>query len=133
MHAIGEDMQRSRRTLSATRLPGQSNTAQDLLTHIERASQSHNISLMGKLMAGSWASWELGGVRGAAYGALSGLGEHIVHSARNAGIANASGMVRDAMFNPELARALLEKTPNRSAQGLGAHIAMSASSVAMCG
>ena len=123
MHAIGEDLQRGQRTLGATKLPGQSNTVQDLhLAPPEGFSvKSHGLSLLGEIMAGGLGGFLFGGAHGSLIGGLSGLGEHVarqfVTGLRNAGIAKADTLVRDAMFNPELARALLEKAPRKVGAG----------------
>ena len=126
MRAIGEDMQRSQRTLQATRLPGQSNTAQDLLKHIEAAPRRSYGTMLGEVLGGSLAGALYGGVHGSIIGGLGGLGEHVVRELatgfRNAGIAKASELVRDAMYNPELARALLEKTPEKVGLGTYTHL-----------
>ena len=50
-------------------------------------------------------------------GAALGLGEHLLAAKRMAGLAKANTLVRDAMFNPELAMALLKRAPIKP--GLG--------------
>lgn len=117
MQAIANDMQRSQRTLQATRLPGQSNTAQDILKSIQAAEHGPKLSLLGKIGAGAYLGMEHG-LYGAAAGAASGLGEHLIAGMRAAGVAKANALVRDAMLNPELAQDLLKAAPLRPDGGI---------------
>lgn len=115
MKQIGEDMQRSQRTLSATRLPGQSNTAQDIIHNINAASQPRT-TLLNKIMA-MGVSGYLYSPHAAMVGAGSAIFQHIIFSLRNAGISTAAGLVRDAINNPEFAHALMEMTPKQVGPG----------------
>jgi hypothetical protein len=117
MQVIAQDLQRGQRTLQATRLPGQSNSPQDLIKAIERAGQSHHVSLLTKLAGGAYLGWEHGGPKGALFGAAAGGGEHLIASLRDAGIGKSAILVRDALLNPELALALLKKAPIKSGHG----------------
>ena len=117
MHAIAQDLQRSQRTLQATRLAGQANTAQDIITSIEAGHSAHPVSLLNKLALGAMGGFETHGMSGAGVGAALGLGEHLPAAKRMAGLAKANTMVRDAMLNPELAMALLKRAPIKP--GLG--------------
>ena len=121
MHAIAQDLQRSQRTLQATRLAGQSNTAQDIIKSLEAAHGGH-VSLLNKLVLGAMGGFETHGMTGAGVGAALGLGEHILAAKRMAGLAKANTMVRDAMLNPELAMALLKRAPIKP--GLGSEAAL---------
>ena len=116
MHAIAQDLQRSQRTLQATRLAGQANTAQDIIKSLETAHGGH-VSLLNKLALGAMGGFETHGMTGAGVGAALGLGEHVLAARRMAGLAKANTMVRDAMLNPELAMALLKRAPIKP--GLG--------------
>jgi hypothetical protein len=117
MHAIGQDLQRSQRTLQATRLERQSNTAQDIIKAIEAGNAGHPVSLLNKLALGAMGGFETHGMTGAGVGAALGLGEHLLAAKRMAGLAKANTLVRDAMLNPELALTLLKRAPIKP--GLG--------------
>jgi hypothetical protein len=117
MQVIAQDLQRGERTLQATRLPGQSNTAQDIIKSIEAGHSAHPVSLLNKLALGAMGGFETHGMTGAGVGAALGLGEHILAAKRMAGLAKANTLVRDAMLNPELAMALLKHAPIKP--GLG--------------
>ena len=117
MLAVAQDLQRSQRTLQATRLAGQSNTAQDIIKSIEAGHSAHPVSLLNKLALGAMGGFETHGMTGAGVGAALGLGEHLLAAKRMAGLAKANTLVRDAMLNPELAMALLKRAPIKP--GLG--------------
>ena len=118
MQTIAQDLQRSQRTLQATRLPGQSNTAQDIIKSIEKANEARPVSLFAKLMGGAMLGYEHSGVQGALGGAGIAVGEHLIEALRSAGVAKANTLVRDAMLNPELARELLKAAPIRPNAGV---------------
>ena len=111
MTAIAKDLQRSQRTLQATKLPGQSNTAQDVIANIERAQSARPMSLLAKVAAATYLGGMHAGAWGATMGAASAAGEHLMMVLRGAGLAKANTLVRDAMLDPELARDLLKVSP----------------------
>jgi Inorganic Pyrophosphatase len=115
MLAVAQDPQRGQRTLTATRLSGQSNMAQDIVKAIEAGHAAHPVSLLNKLALGAMGGFETHGWAGV--GAALGLGEHLLAAKRMSGLAKANTLVRDAMVNPELAMALLKRAPNKP--GLG--------------
>ena len=117
MQVIAQDLQRGQRTLQATRLPGQSNTAQDIVKSIAKAGEAHHVSLLTKLAGMAYLGWEHGGPKGAIMGAAAGGGEHLIASLRDAGIGKSAILVRDALLNPELAFALLKKAPIKAGHG----------------
>jgi hypothetical protein len=117
MHAIAQDLQRSQRTLQATKLAGQSNTAQDIIKAIDAGHAAHPVSLLNKLALGAMGGFETHGMTGAGVGAALGLGEHLLAAKRMAGLAKANTLVRDAMLNPELAMALLTRAPIKPGRG----------------
>jgi hypothetical protein len=53
MLAVAQDLQRGQRTLTATRLPGQANTAQDVIKSIEAGHSAHPVSVLNKLALGA--------------------------------------------------------------------------------
>jgi hypothetical protein len=119
MSAIAKDLQRSQRTLQATRLPGGSNTTQDILSHLAKGPPSQQ-TLMSKILSSAGAGWagsKAAGIPGAIAGFAGGVGMGVANSFRDAGIHSAAEMVRDAMLNPELAMALLQKAPIKINQG----------------
>jgi hypothetical protein len=106
LKGIAEDIRQAKRSQTAVRLVGQSNTAQDI------AAIGKQTSLLGKLwrdaIAGGAGFHLLGGPAGAMVGII---GAHGLQALREAGIANVDQLVTKAMLDPVLARRLLEKTP----------------------
>lgn len=111
MKAIAADLQRSNRSVTAVKLPGQSNTAQDLAAS-SRANQqpsvlSRLLTLGGQLTAGTLATGSpMGGIAAA-------LGGEAVSALRKAGIQKVDDLITDAMLNPDRARVLLQKMPEK--------------------
>lgn len=110
LDAIAADLQRSNRSLNAVKIPGQSNTAQDLMA----AQASGRPSVLGALMSGIGTAAATGAIAlthglGAGFATL--IGASALAQLRNAGIKQTNDLLRDAMLNPELARSLLSKAP----------------------
>lgn len=128
MQAIGEDIKRSQRTLQATKLEGQSNTAQDMAKRMEEHSAHKPMTLFQKIFVGYEAlkeAHEFMGVKGAALAATAGMAKYLVSSLRNAGIKTSDDLVREALLNPEMAQKLirpdLPSTETELAKTLGKH------------
>jgi len=123
MQAIGQDMQRGQRTLNATRLAGQSNTAQDIIKAIEAGHGPHPMSLLNKIGLAAAAGLEIHGMHGAVAGGILELGRHLIGGLRASGLAKSNALVRDAMLKPSLALALLKKAPVAVGRGSEAQLA----------
>ena len=110
LEAIAADLQRSSRSLNAVRIPGQSNTAQDLTA---LAAGDGPTTVLGKLMTGAMAAG--GALAGSVFGttgsAIGAGGAAIVGALRQRGIHRVDELVRDALLDPEIARVLLTKVP----------------------
>lgn len=122
LHAIAADLKRSNRSVAAVKLPGQSNTVQDALAVGQAGGVQSWLSRLlspGALAsagaaAGSMASGGLGAAAGAGGGAHLG---RVIEAMRQAGLANVDDIVKDALLNPERARALLAKVPDAPTRG----------------
>lgn len=108
---VADDLQRANRSLTAVKIPGQSNTAQDFYATMEGASRLGQ--LMANLASGatSMASRVVPGGRHAMTGA-----EIAVNAARTAGFSKVDALVRQALLDPEFARLLLQKVPHGTAR-----------------
>jgi hypothetical protein len=105
LKAIAEDIRQAKRSQTAVRLVGGSNTAQDT------AAIGKQSSLLGKLWkdaVGAGAGFHFGGPIG---GMVGMIGAHSLQALREAGISNVDQLVTRAMLDPVLARKLLEKVP----------------------
>ncbi|MFG1381262.1 hypothetical protein [Xanthobacter versatilis] len=116
LHAIAEDLQRANRSLTAVRIPGQSNTVQDALAVAKAGGMQSWLSRIltpGALAAGgAGIGSTLGHGIGAAMGGSAGayLGRAL-GAMRQAGLQSVDDIVKDALLNPDRARALLAKVP----------------------
>jgi hypothetical protein len=116
MKAIAADLQRSNRSLNAVRIPGQSNTAQDLAS-MARSNQQPSllqrlIMLGGQIGAGSLLGGSAGGTTAAvAGGIVAAIGGEAVSALRRAGLQKVDDIITDAILNPDRALMLLRKAP----------------------
>lgn len=110
MRAIAQDLKRANRSITAAKLPGGSNTAQDLAAmHANDLKQS----ILSKIVthaAGGATGFIGGGPFGAALGAV---GSHVLLGAREAGIKNVEDLIGRAMLDPDLAKTLMMKAPKK--------------------
>jgi hypothetical protein len=107
--ALAMDLKRANRSITAVKLPGQSNTAQDIKGMVAE-KYSWLRYLMREGGAGATVGFIAGGpMAAAAGGALSAT----MGALRDAGIRKADDLVKAAMLNPDLAAALLRKVPDK--------------------
>jgi hypothetical protein len=108
IRAVADDLARSDQSLH-TKLPGQSNTAQDQA----RETQEHSGLgvLTETIVGGSEAAHHLG-VVGAIGGAGEAVGKMLLNVARQAGLRTVDDVVREMLLHPELARAGLQRAAN---------------------
>lgn len=106
LNDVAADLQRANRSLTAVKIPGQSNTAQDFYATMEGSSR------LGQLIANlaSGATSMVGKVTGTRH-MMTGA-EIAVNAARTAGFAKVDDLVRKALLDPEFARVLLKKVPH---------------------
>lgn len=128
LRAVSRDLQRANRSINATKLPGGSNTAQDT---VHRAAEDGTIL---NRIAGEAAAAAAGHAIAGASGGIAGwLGKRVASALRDAGLANVDDLVKEAMLNPELARALLQKVPAKPDTGAAIRIAQTAKRIAVSG
>ncbi|WEK50973.1 MAG: hypothetical protein P0Y66_02535 [Candidatus Kaistia colombiensis] len=104
MQAIADDLQRANRSITAVKLPGGSNTPQDMLAAAKGDSRKTILSKLAIAALGSTA----GGLGG---GAIAILGANAVTAARKAGLNTIDDLVRDALLHPDRAALLLSTRP----------------------
>jgi hypothetical protein len=121
MKAVAADLQRANRSMTAVKLPGQSNTAQDLLATKGKSYLSKMLPLWIAENAGAAVGGMLGGWPGEFLGSIITTGATALGTAtREAGLAKVDDLVKEAMLHPEIARSLLQKaTPNSRAAVAG--------------
>lgn len=111
LEAIARDLQRANRSITAVRLPGGSNTAQDTAS-IKSSLLSKLLHHAGHVVAGAGAGLPLGFL-GSVAGAV---GATVSAALRESGMRSADDLIREAMLNPELARRLLVKHTPKAAK-----------------
>lgn len=123
MGRIAEDITRANRSVTAIKLPGGSNTPQDLMAQAAKGGES----LLSRILrmkqaesagAGAAAGWLLGSPFGVApLGAAAGAGAGWMNSARQAGMRRVQDIVKEALLDPTLARTLLKEAPAKMDRG----------------
>jgi hypothetical protein len=121
LSAIAADLQRTARSLNAVRIPCQSNTAQDISAELAKKTTQHG-SLLSQIVLAGGGGYAAHGVTGAFTGIVGVLGKHAISGMREAGMAQVGDLVKEAMLNPELARRLLAKAPEKATPRLSAGI-----------
>lgn len=107
MKAVASDIMRANRSRDAVRLPGQSNTPQDLLA---RESYNHEPSWLHRLLGAAGPAIGATAATGSAgVGLGAGIVGNAVVAARKAGLEKVDDIISDAMLNPERAALLLAK------------------------
>lgn len=101
---IAADIRRSNRSISALRIPGGSNTAQDIYA----AAKSDAASSILSRMLGAYAA---GG------SIVSVVGGKMASALREAGFQSVDDILADALLNPTRAKLLLQKMPTRTDSG----------------
>lgn len=111
---LAADLQRANRSVASVKLPGQSNTAQDLMAAKPDDTPMTLLSRMAIASAtGGGATLALGPMVGIPVG----VSVAVLGQLRRNGLSTIDDIVRDAMLNPELARALMIKaTPKEAAK-----------------
>ena len=131
MQAVADDLQRANRSIAAVKLPGGSNTAQD--TFAVGKHDTAGSALM-KIVLASGGGAGIGGILGGPIGGTAAaIGTGTVQALRQAGLQKVDDLVRDAMLDPTIARALLAKAPARGDTGSYAFLAQRYRQAALAG
>ena len=111
--AIAADLNRAARSLNAVRIPGQSNTAQDVVHELAKKTEGHG-SLLTQIILAAGGGYAAHGVSGALTAITGILGKNVVSKMREVGMEQVGDLVKRAMLDPDLARQLLAKVPTQS-------------------
>lgn len=106
MQAVAADLQRANRSLTAVKIPGQSNTAQDILAVKPNDSLK---TAFGRLFFSALATAAGTATGGLVLGMAAGIGAGAVSVLRQRGIRQIDDLVRDALLDPKLATELMVK------------------------
>lgn len=111
---IAADLKRANRSVTATKLPGGSNTAQDLHGIVANNPQS---TVLDRALSEAAAAGAGAAVGHAAGAGLGWMGAKVANSVRAAGFKKVDDLITEAMLNPDLARDLLRRAPARPDSG----------------
>lgn len=106
--AIAADLQRANRSVASVKLPGGSNTAQDLTGIKHGQSMLAKILIDAAATAGGWLT-----TMSPTLGLMSGAGAHMANAMRSSGFAKVDDLIKQAMLDPALAKQLLAKAPDK--------------------
>lgn len=108
LRAVADDLQRANRSIASVKLPGGSNTAQDLVA-LARSSQPQSWArILLTALAQGGGGFALGGPVG---GLAAIAGGQAVSALRRAGMQKVDDILTDAMLNPQRGLLLLTKAP----------------------
>jgi len=122
LQAVAADLKRSNRSIAAVKLPGGSNTTQDMAgvakaggaqSWLARVLSPGALASAGAA-AGSMTAGGIGAAAGAGGGAQLG---RVIEAMRQAGLQSVDDIVKDALLNPERARALLAQVKGEPTTG----------------
>ena len=119
LHAIAADLRRANRSITAVKIPGGSNTAQDQAAQqvsLLRMIMRHSINAS----VGAGAGFSLGGPLGSLIGVIGGTA---VSGMRDAGLKKVDDLLKSAMLDPNVARILLNRAGARPDKGAGLQLA----------
>lgn len=108
METVAADIKQAKRSENAVRLPGGSNTAQDVYGMVRNSRQTPSYLKAIIDIAGAGAGSVFGGPVGAF---IAGIGAHALQEMRAAGIDRVDQLVTRAMLDPDIARELRRKVP----------------------
>lgn len=111
LERMADDLSRANRSIVSVKIPGGSDTAQNLAEMVKQKRSLLSHLLTPQALGGAGA---LGAMTGFSTGGLSLLGAAGVQALRNAGIVKVDTLIRDAMLNPDLARSLLKPVAERA-------------------
>ncbi|WP_428031818.1 hypothetical protein [Ancylobacter sp.] len=108
LKAIGDDLQRANRSITSVKLPGGSNTAQDLVA----LAQSSQPQSWGRIFLAALAQGGGGFALGGPIGGIAAIGGgQALAALRRAGMEKVDDLLTDAMLNPQRGLLLLTKAP----------------------
>lgn len=112
MQAIADDIKRAERSLQAVRVPGNSNTAADVLPALEKATkEAGKYTVLSQVALAGAAGFMAGGPKGAVAGALGAWGKSLLGNMRAAGLRKVDDLVLEMMLDPQLGKIALMKQP----------------------
>ncbi len=116
-NAIARDIEANAKWRTETSIKGGSDTIKNAKPMLEKAIDQgkRHFSIMGAATAGFLTGFSAGGgVNGAIIGASTSAAVYLMSKLREAGIRQIDDLYREALLNPERARSLLAKMPEKA-------------------
>lgn len=113
LNAVAQDLQRANRSLTAVRIPGQSNTAQDWRALTAGDGRMTVMQQIVAATAGAGVGFIKGGPVGSAVGIITPI---VAARLREAGLEKVDDLIKQAMLDPKLAEVLLSKVPMKQVE-----------------
>ncbi|MEF2547983.1 hypothetical protein VQ045_12505 [Aurantimonas sp. E1-2-R+4] len=113
MQRVAEDLQRANRSIASVRIPGQSNTAQDIMAASKGKITQTILDRMIAAVSGA-GGFVVGNVGG---GLAAYVGAETMMALRHAGLETIDDIVADALLNPARARILLTEPAKQAERG----------------
>ena len=118
MRNLALDLQRADKSVSGTKLPGGSNTAQDLAAAAKHGHGGHGTgSMVGQLVIAETLG-DLGEHLAGPLGKVASIGSLVFNAMRHAGLKKVDDLVAQAMLHPGLAASLMAKAPATAHGGI---------------
>ena len=118
IQAVAADLERSNRDIAGTRIKGTSQTAKNVhgaLDHIVGGGHASHTALTVGLIEGLQQAFEHGGVHGLALASAPLGAAYALNKMRSSGLSKEQAMFRDALLNPDRARAYVQKVQPHNA------------------
>lgn len=117
IRAIGDDLSRINRSISGSKLPGGSNTAQDTIASSAvngKTSIFHELMNEGMNLGAAGAGWKAAqslGFSGPMGGAIGWLGAKTLSALKSRALATKQDVIRRMVYDPEFANEMLKQLP----------------------
>lgn len=128
LNNIAADLHRSNRSITAAKLPGRSNTAQDTFANQRSNPQASIMSTLAAEGVGAAVGKAAAGFKGSVMGAIGVAGANAL---RNAGLRRVDQVLTEALLHPEFAAQLLRRFPQKPDITIGPSIARSLKKLAV--
>lgn len=127
LNNIGADLRRANRSITAVKVPGSSNTPQDILANQRHGAKTSILSQIALEAAATGAGALAGGAHGAltagGLGLMGMMGARVFNAMRDTGMRRVDEVLTRALLDPEFAGQLLRRFPERPEITLGPSMA----------
>lgn len=120
MQAISDDIRQANASITAVKIPGGSNTTQDVLAAKVTDTPT---SIMAKIAAASAVTGGAASIASPLIGLPVGIATGLIGAMRQIGLTKVDDIIKDAMLNPQRAKLLIQKAKPRQQEQIGKALA----------